>query len=122
MKPQASLATATVSRPKVTLMMVLCGIVGTAAAGVVGASTADDAVPRMAVKYDPRILETEAGARAIYRRLERAAEQVCPDIPSGSRLNNAVFLQCRAQAVARAVQKINNPRLAALNAQRAKRG
>ena len=118
----SSLANVTISRPHVTLMMVLCGIVGTVSAGVVCASTVDDTVPSITVKYDPQSLETEAGARTVYRRLELAAEQVCPDMPRSSLLDNHVFLQCRAQAVARAIQKINNPRLAALDAQRVKRG
>jgi UrcA family protein len=122
MKSPISLASAAIARPKVTLMMVLCGIVGTAAAGVVSASTAEDDVPSIIVKYDPQSLETDAGARAVYFRLTKAAEQVCPDAPRGTRSINAVTQQCRAQAVARAVQKINNARLAAVDTVRAKRG
>jgi UrcA family protein len=117
-----STAAATVSRPRVTLLMVLCGIAGAAAAGAVSAATTEEAVPRIAVKYDPNSLATDAGAKAVYRRLVLAAREVCPDVFSGSRLVSNVTRQCREEAVARAVQQINNPRLAAIDASHVKTG
>lgn len=111
-----------VSRPQVTLLMILCGIVGTATAGAVSAATTEDAAPSIAVHYDARSLETDAGAKAVYRRLVKAAEEVCPVANSGSRLVSEVIVQCRQQAVARAVHQINNPRLAAISAPGLKTG
>src|SRR5882757_4600597 len=58
-----------VSRPNITLLMVLCGIVSAAAAGAVNAATPDDDVPRLVVRYNAQSLATESGARALYRRL-----------------------------------------------------
>jgi len=108
------------SRPAVTLLMILCGIAGVAGAGAVGAATSEDAVPRHVVKYNPQALDTDKGAKAVYRRLVMAAEEVCPQSPSGSLMVNGAVEQCREQAVARAVREINNPRLAAIGGSREK--
>ena len=117
-----TVTTAAVSRPKITLLMVLCGIVGAASVGSVSAATIDDAVPAITVKYDPQALASDAGARIVYRRLIKAAEMVCPDqagtYPFVSRATEA----CRRQAVARAVHDINNPRLAELSTYSSKSG
>ena len=52
-----------VSRPKVTLMMILCGIVGAVSIGAVNAATTDEDVPTVTVRYSPSSLETDQGAR-----------------------------------------------------------
>jgi UrcA family protein len=108
----------TVSRPKITLLMVLCGVVGVAASGAVGASNLDDG-PGFSIKYSPESLNTDAGVRALYSRIVRAAEDACP-IPTGTRVISSTVKECRAQSVARAVHQINNPRLAALLADNTK--
>ncbi len=110
-----------VSRPKVTLMMILCGIVGAASAGAVSAATPDEDVPTMTVRYSPSSLETEQGAKALYRRLVNAAAEVCPQYGNSRWVTDAVR-HCRDQAIADAVFKINNPRLAAVHATNAKNG
>jgi UrcA family protein len=122
MNTRTSTTQVTVSRPEVTLLMVLCGIVGTAAAGAVSAAMPADPAPSLAVHYDAQSLATDAGAKAVYLRLVRAAETVCPAVNTGSRLVSNVILQCRQQAIARAVHQINNPRLAALSSPRPKTG
>jgi UrcA family protein len=111
-----------VSRPKVTLMMILCGVVGAAAASAVSAATPGDDVPRIVVRYSPESLATDSGARKLYAQLVRAAEQVCPAEFSGSRLLSPAVEHCRQQSIARAVQQVDNPRLAALYATNAKTG
>lgn len=98
------------SRPKITLMMVLCGIVSAASAQPVEATR--DREPGIAIKYDPQSLATDRGVRILYGRLLKAAEEACPDRRTGTRLISPAIQHCRAQAVARAVQKINSPRLA----------
>ena len=50
----------------------------------------------------------------LYRRLRNAASEVCPDYASEGRLFSVAVLECRKQALARAVMKINNPRLVAV--------
>jgi UrcA family protein len=110
-----------VSRPKVTLMMIMCGIVGAVSAGAVSAAATDDDVPAVTVRYNPSSLETEQGAKALYRRLVNAAVEVCPQFGNPRWVTDAVR-HCREQAIANAVFKINNPRLAAVYATNAKNG
>jgi UrcA family protein len=101
-----------VSRPKVTLLMILCGTVGATEVGAVSAATTDDDVPQIVVKYDAASLSDESGARALYRRIVKAAEQVCP-VVNERELNKAeIARECRRQSIARAVHQINSPRLA----------
>jgi UrcA family protein len=121
MNNDASTHHVTVARPKITLMMVLCGVVSAVSAGAVSAATPTDDVPRIVVRYNAESLATESGARALYSRLVRAAEQVCPASPGGPFLNSAV-LHCREQSIARAVMQIDNPRLAAVYATNTKHG
>ena len=110
-----------VSRPKVTLMMVLCGIAGAASAGAVSAATATDDVPRIVVKYDLASLSDEGGARALYQRIARAAAQVCPIENQRDLRQVQLGRECREQSIARAVHQINNPRLAEVYSSHSKR-
>jgi len=109
-------------QPKLPLLMVLMGLVGASSASAVDAATPDDPLPGIAVKYDPQSLATDTGAKAVYQRLVKAAEAVCPDPFTGSRLVSIATEQCRQRAIARAVRQINNPRLAALGGPRMKTG
>jgi UrcA family protein len=109
------------SGPKITLLMVLCGLAGVAASGAVGAASVADDVPRRVVKYAPDTLNTDTGVRSLYHRIVKAAEEVCP-LPSGSRFVTTAVAECRAQSVARAVHQVNNPRLAALLENNSKSG
>jgi UrcA family protein len=111
-----------VSRPKITLMMLLCGLVSAASIGAPSAAAGGDDVPSIAVKFSQESLVTDAGARQLYRRLIAAAEEVCPNNSVGHRWVTDEVTQCRKQAVARAVYQINSPRLAALYAGSSKSG
>ena len=110
-----------VSRPRITLLIVLCGVVGAAASSAVSAASVADDVPRQVVRFSPDTLNTDTGVRSLYRRIVKAAEEVCPVTP-GTRLISTAVKECRAQSVARAVHQIDNPRLAALYAASSKRG
>ena len=110
-----------VSRPTITLMMILCGVVSAAAAGAVSAATLEDDVPRIVVRYSADSLSTDSGARELYERLVHAAAQVCPADFIGSRLVSPAVQHCREQSIARAVHQIGSPRLAAVYATSAKR-
>ncbi len=118
---EISMKQVVLSRPKITLLMVLCGVAGLAASGAVSAASVADDVPRQVVKYSPATLSTDAGVRSLYHRIVKAAENVCP-LPSGSRFVTTPVAECRAQSVARAVHQINNPRLAALFEDNSKSG
>jgi UrcA family protein len=107
--------TVRVSHPRITLAMILCGIVSAAGIGAASAATpTDQDAPSTIVKYRSENLSTDAGAQDLYRRIVKAAEQVCPANP-GSSLLSAAVLQCRAQSISRAVTVINNSRLAAVH-------
>jgi UrcA family protein len=93
-------------------LLLLGGLAGLAVAGAAGAGT--DGFETV-VHYNNDSLATDSGARALYRRLERAAEQVCP-MASNTRLVSERVLQCRREALTAAVNKIHNQRLAALHA------
>ena len=110
-----------VSRPKITLLMVLCGVVGAAASGAVSAASVADDVPSQVVKYAPATLNSDAGVRSLYHRIVRAAEEVCPVTP-GTRWVPRAVAECRAESIARAVHQIDSPRLAALYAATSKSG
>lgn len=68
------------------------------------------------VYYTQLDLATEQGTRSLYRRLERAAEEVCPMPSSLLPQAEAQNLECRRQAIARAIGEIGSSRLAAIDA------
>ncbi len=86
---------------------------GALVAGVAGAAPSDD-VPTLVVRYDPAALATDEGAKALYRQLVRAADQVCLALPAQGHGVNQALAQCREKAVAGAVEQIHNQRLAAI--------
>jgi UrcA family protein len=97
-----------------TKIVLLGGIAGLAVAGVAAASPADSKAPTLVVRYHAELLDTDSGARALYYKIARAAEQVCPH--EYSLLMNRAIVECRRQAIAGAVEKIHNQRLAAVYA------
>ena len=113
MKPFASNEQLAVSRVNIAVLMLLCGIVSAAAAGAVSAATLNDDVPRRVVKFERDSLATDGGAQALYHRIVRAAEQVCPGTSADRPFLTNAVRECREQAVARAVREIDSPRLAA---------
>ncbi len=90
--------TVTVMKPKITLAMLMCGIVSAACVGAASAATPGDDTLSVIVKYDPQNVSTPEGAKALYRRLVRAAADVCPADSSSGR-----FCQSRGSSVPRAV-------------------
>jgi UrcA family protein len=119
MTHESSTKQVAVSRPKITLLMVLCGVVGLAASGAVSAASSQDDGPGFSVKYTPEMLTTDAGVRALYNRIVSAAEGVCP-VSTGSHVISSGVKECRAKAIASVVHQINSPRLAALLADNSK--
>jgi UrcA family protein len=103
-----------VSLPKITIAMLVCGIVSAAGIGAASAAVPDDGVLSLRVRYSPQSLTTEEGARSVYRKLVNAAAQVCPQDPSRPRWVSTWVQQCRQQSIARAVYKINDPKLVAV--------
>jgi len=104
-----------VSTPTITIAMILCGVFSAAVATTASAQSVDTDVPSMVVKYNPDSLVTDHGARTLYRRIVAAAAAVCPASTTGSPFVPEAVEVCRAQAISRAVQKIDNPRLVAIH-------
>ena len=102
---------------KVALLAAV-GAASLAAAGMAGAQSAD--APKLVVRYDAASLQTDAGVRHLYARLERAAEQVCPNASVGL-FPSASVVECRKHAVEEAVAKVHNTRLATLSTELGKR-
>jgi UrcA family protein len=102
---------------------------GVAAAAVAvlaaGAAAADSTAVRMRADGRAEVTvpigdldqKSDAGTRAIYRRLTTAARRVCP-APSGVIVDRRRELACQEQALADAVKRANLPRLSALHAER----
>ena len=109
------------SRARVALVL-LGSLAGVMAAGAAGAATSDSDLPSVVVKFDDLTLDTDSGVNQLYRRIVFAAKQVCPDDGMRDLMAHRWVEQCRKQAVARAIQQIDNPRLAALHAVRSKSG
>jgi UrcA family protein len=87
-----------------------------------GAPATRDDAPRVAVKYGDLDLATDAGAAALYRRIADAARDVCPGYYVSRDLQyRRNVTACRDDAVARAIQSVGSPRLAAIQAARTSR-
>jgi UrcA family protein len=83
------------------------------AMGVASAQSNNAEAPTLVVRYHASALQSDDGVRHLYHQLLVAAERVCPQ-PVGKLPGEAV-IECRKQAVAGAVEKIHNTRLAALS-------
>ena len=90
------------------------------ALGAIGSARAE--VPSLKVSYQDLNLSTEQGSQALYARIASAARAVCAvedirDLKARARVN-----ACREEAIARAVQNVDSPKLAALYAAHQQRG
>jgi UrcA family protein len=102
-------------------------LVALAAAGVLGFGTAsaagtDSDVPSIVVKYSDQTLSTDSGVKDLYAQIVRAAKQVCPDASIRDLRAERQVEQCRDQAIARAIAKVDNSQLATLYAAHSKNG
>jgi UrcA family protein len=104
-------------------LLMITGALGSAlAVGTAAAATVDDGAPTQVVRYSSQTLETDGGVQQLYARLVNAAKQVCPDSPLKDLGASVRVQECRSQAIAHAIQHINNSQLAALYATTSKRG
>lgn len=80
-------------------------------------------LPTKTVAYGDLNLESEQGAKVLYARLRRAAQDVCVPLEESRDLGRKVIWQkCVDNALAAAVKQINVPRVNALYKQSANRG
>lgn len=93
------------------------GVFGAAALASPAVASADANGFETNVYFTAQQLSTEQGTRAVYRRIVRAAEEVCPG--SDSLYPDVVnkSKECQRAAIARAIGMIGSARLAAVDAQ-----
>lgn len=72
-------------------------------------------VPTVTLTFHTTDLATERGVQSLYRRIEGAARQVCPEYDSLDLRAALVSLDCQRRAIADAVRQIGNRRLAAIS-------
>lgn len=80
---------------------------------------ASPAEPSKAIHYSDLNLTTSTGVAALYKRIERAASEVC-QLPHGTKLLRiqTEIKACRADSVDRAIAQVNLPALSALHVAR----
>jgi|HubBroStandDraft_4_1064222.scaffolds.fasta_scaffold1934707_1 UrcA family protein len=102
-------------------LAVIAGCLLTTATELASAAPQAAAVPSIVVNYADLDISTEQGARSLYRRIALAAQAVCPsaDLRDLARFTDS--RACQQQAIARGVQAVSSPLLAALYAEHAKR-
>lgn len=98
-----------------------------AAAWVASSLTANAAqpsvnLPEITVYYRASDLASVQAARSLYQRLVHAAREICPAYDSRDLDAFAASRACQQQAVARAIDQISSPRLAAVYARAPGRG
>lgn len=110
------------SRTKSALLLLggFVGVMGVMGVGAASAASPGGDVPSVVVKYSDQSLTTDGGVKELYHRIVHAAKQVCPEASVRDFEARRQIEQCRDQAVARAIRKIDNSRLAALHATNSK--
>jgi UrcA family protein len=106
---------AKLTRPNtLACLTVALAVSGTALAGTPSTARSAD-VPTVTVRYDDLNLATDRGTAVLYKRITNAARQVCPDEFSRDLAVVTASRACQAKAIARAVQDVNNPKLALMH-------
>jgi UrcA family protein len=75
-------------------------------AGVTHAAEAE--VPSQAVRFQDLNLNRDAGVQVLYKRIQRAANQVCGDVDGRDLVAARAHEACVERAVADAVATVNN--------------
>lgn len=99
------------------LVMISAGIAFLGLAGASNAAQPGVLEPRqMSVSYADLNIESAAGLKVLYRRLQFAARRVCEPFDDGQRRTvNFHFRACYTNALDSAVAKINKPTLTAMH-------
>jgi UrcA family protein len=116
------LASSSSSRARTAIAM-LAGLLAMSVVSVSHAGMAPQPsdAPRLTVDYKDLDLSSEKDALTLYRRIETAARQVCPQPTKYSMRVTELSRKCVAAAISRAVNEVNSPQLAKLNAVRNKK-
>jgi UrcA family protein len=95
---------------KVYLPVLAVGVLAASATATASAgipASASSQPPSITVRYDDLNLTTDSGRSRLYRRLSRAASNVCPTPMEFGRTSQAEA--CQASAVQRALHEIGGP-------------
>ena len=95
------------------LATALLAVIGTVPARAAAAAQHDQ-VPQVVVRYADLNVETQAGALALYNRIVRAADRVCPSVGIRDIARLQLARSCRDESVARAIAATGIPRLVAI--------
>jgi UrcA family protein len=102
----------------VTTSIKLRGLIASAIIGVVASGFAAECIavetgdaPQVVVHYADLNLSSPQGAAALYVRIRRAADSVCPDINLSDLASKARKDACVHKAIADAVITVNQPAL-----------
>jgi UrcA family protein len=107
---------------KTARIAMLLGCLLAGSLGVAQAAVPADEVPTVVVSFGDLDLSTTDGANALYKRISAAAHKVCPFEDSVHPLEVALNNSCRSAAIARAVGKVNNAKLATVWNEHVNRG
>jgi UrcA family protein len=100
----------------------IAGCMVAVGASSAGAASPPTDVPSIVVRYADLDINTRQGASTLYRRIAAAAQHVCPDTDIRDLTRSARSRACQQQSIARAVQAVSSPLLAALYEEYAKHG
>jgi UrcA family protein len=96
--------------------VLLATVIAIGSSAVTRAGDAGYEVPKQLVKFADLNLDTMAGAAALYRRIESAAERVCGGpIDTRDLAILGRFSSCKEQAIGRAVNTVNSTGLTSLH-------
>jgi len=100
-------------RARLLVIPILAAVVSSAATG---SPTHADEPPRITVSYADLNIESAAGLKALYGRLQTAAQNACRPVDDGRRSpGNFRFWACYTATLDSAVTKVNKPSLTAMH-------
>jgi UrcA family protein len=102
--------------------LILAGAIAAAGLATTSFAAPPANVRSVSVRYTDLDLTTAKGADRLYRRIASAAREVCPGVYSPNPGVAADARHCEATAIANAVSKVNNAKLALVHASRTSRG
>jgi UrcA family protein len=92
-------------------LVALAALSATMLAGVTQAAAPGDHFPKQAVTYKDLNLNSNAGIRVLYKRIQGAADQVCGKVDVRDLQGMSVKKACVDRAISDAVAAVNSPTL-----------
>jgi UrcA family protein len=102
----------TVRNNTMRMTCVLLAVVSTTMlAGVTQAAHAGDNLPKQVVTYKDLNLNSDAGTKVLYKRIQGAADEVCGKVDVRDLQGMSVRKACLDRAISQAVAAVNSPML-----------